>query len=192
MAVAVSRSDAKILLVATGAVLLAGCLVAAVLLFATGRDAGPSKYAPFPAGSASAIKQQLEDGGPFFFPDPFGGNRNILLGLEGGKVVALSDLVPNTTSCRIRWKGRINSFVDCHGDKLKSTEMDRFESEIGETGSTKGLLLIDLRHKEPAPRAPDSGPRAMGSSAAAPTPGAGASLPLHGSARRLRSCRRRR
>lgn len=154
MAVAVSRSDAKILLVATGAVLLAGCLVAAVLLFATGRDAGPSKYAPFPAGSASAIKQQLEDGGPFFFPDPFGGNRNILLGLEGGKVVALSDLVPNTTSCRIRWKGRINSFVDCHGDKLKSTEMDRFESEIGETGSTKGLLLIDLRHKELAAQGP--------------------------------------
>jgi hypothetical protein len=146
-----SRSDAKILIIATGAVVLAGLLVAAVLLLATSRGAGPTKYAPFSAGDASAIKRQLKDGGPFFFPDPFGGDRNILLGLEGGKVVALSDILPNTKSCRVKWRGSVNSFVDCHGDKLKSTELARFESEIGTTGSSKGLLLIDLRHRLPPP-----------------------------------------
>ena len=119
-----SRSDAKLLLVATGAVVLAGLLVAAVLLLATGRASSPTKYQPFDAGVASSIKQQLKDGGPYFVPDPFGGNRNILLALEGGQVVALSDIVPGTKDCRVRWRGSINSFVDCHDDKLKSTDLD--------------------------------------------------------------------
>jgi hypothetical protein len=146
-----SRSDARILLVATGGVVLAGLLVAAVLLLATSRDSGPAKYEPFSAGDASAVKHQLQDGGPFFYPDPFGGDRNILLALEDGRVVALSDVLPATTSCRVRWKGSIDSFVDCHGDKLRSTELARFETAVGTAGSSKGLLLIDLRHKEPAP-----------------------------------------
>jgi len=47
-----SRSDAKILLVATGSVILAGLLVAAVLLLATSRSNSPTKYVPFPAGVA--------------------------------------------------------------------------------------------------------------------------------------------
>jgi hypothetical protein len=151
VAVPASRSDARILIYATAAVVLAGLLVAAVLLFATGRDAGPTKYAPFAAGYASAIKHQLQDGGPFFYPDPFGRDRNVLLALEDGKVVALSDVLPNTTSCRVRWRGSLNSFVDCHGDKLTSQELARFETEIGTAGSSKGLLLIDLRHEQPPP-----------------------------------------
>jgi hypothetical protein len=148
-----SRSDAKLLLVATGAVVLAGVLVAAVLLLATGRASSPTTYQPFDAGVASSIKQGLKDGGPYFVPDPFGGNRNLLLALEGGKVVALSDIVPGSKDCRARWRGSINSFVDCHDDKLKSTDLDRYRTEIGLTGDSKGELLIDLRHREPAPQA---------------------------------------
>jgi hypothetical protein len=148
-----SRSDAKLLLVATGAVVLAGVLVAAVLLLATGRASSPTTYQPFDAGVASSIKQGLKDGGPYFVPDPFGGNRNLLLALEGGKVVALSDIVPGSKDCRVRWRGSINSFVDCHDDKLKSTDLDRYRTEIGLTGDSKGELLIDLRHREPAPQA---------------------------------------
>jgi hypothetical protein len=146
-----SRSDAKILLVATGAVVLAGLLVAGVLLLTTSQATSPTKYQPFPAGDAASIKQQLKDGGPYFFPDPFGGNRNILLAIEGGKVVALSDVLPGTTDCRIRWRGSINSFVDCHDDKLRSTELARYLAEIGLVGANKGELLIDLRHREPPP-----------------------------------------
>jgi hypothetical protein len=146
-----SRSDAKILLVATGAVVLAGLLVAGVLLLATSQATSPTRYQAFPAGDAASIKQQLQDGGPYFFPDPFGGNRNILLAIEGGKVVALSDVLPGTTSCRIRWRGSINSFVDCHDDKLRSTDLARYRAEIGLVGANKGELLIDLRHREPPP-----------------------------------------
>ncbi len=148
---AASRSDAKILLVATASVVLAGVLVAAVLLLATSRASSPTKYAPFPAGVAQSIKSQLKDGGPFFFPDPFGGDRNILLAIEGGKVVALSDILPNTTDCRVKWRGSVDAFVDCHGDKLRSTELARYRTEIGLAGADKGELLIDLRHREPPP-----------------------------------------
>ncbi|HEX4528975.1 MAG TPA: hypothetical protein VIA11_06115, partial [Acidimicrobiia bacterium] len=67
--------------------------------------------------------------------------------------VALSDIVPGSKDCRVRWRGSINSFVDCHDDKLKSTDLDRYRTEIGLTGDSKGELLIDLRHREPAPQA---------------------------------------
>lgn len=136
---------------ATVAVIAAGLLVAAVLLLATSRASSPTHYRPFPAGVAASIKHQLEDGGPYFFPDPFGGDRNILLAIEGGKVVALSDILPETTDCRVRWRGSINSFVDCHDDKLRSTELARYRAEIGQAGANKGELLIDLRHREAPP-----------------------------------------
>lgn len=150
---ALARSDAKLLLVAAGGVVAAGLLVAAVLLLATGRAASPTKYQAFPAGDAVAIKHDLKSGGPYFYPDPFGGNRNILLAVEHDKVVALSDIKPGTTSCRVRWKGSVNSFVDCHGDKLQSSQLARYQAEVGTVGANKGELLVDLRHKEPAPSA---------------------------------------
>jgi hypothetical protein len=149
--VPIARSDAKILLAAAAAVVAAGVLVAAVLLLATGRGGSPTKYKTFPAGVASSIKHDLKSGGPYFFPDPFGGNRNILLAIEDGEVVALSNLKPGTRSCHVRWRGSVNSFVDCHGDKLKSTDLARYQSEVGQVGADKGELLIDLRHREPAP-----------------------------------------
>lgn len=151
MTVALQRSDAKLLLLAAGGVIVAGLLVAAVLLLATGRASSPTKYVAFPAGDATAIRNDLKKGGPFFFPDPFGGDRNILLALEDGEIVALSDIKPGTKDCRVRWRGSIDSFVDCHDEKLRSTDLARYQSEIGLVGANKGELLVDLRHREPAP-----------------------------------------
>jgi len=150
-AVALQRSDAKILIVATGAVIVAGLLVAAVLLITTSRASSPTKYTAFDAGVAQSIRKDLKSGGPFFVPDPFGGDRSILLAIEDGKVVALSDLKPGTKDCRIRWRGSINSFVDCNDKKIKSTALARYQSEVGEIGPQKGELLVDLRHRLPAP-----------------------------------------
>jgi hypothetical protein len=149
--VALARSDAKLLLLAAGGVIVAGVLVAAVLLLATGRAGSPTKYVAFPAGDATAIRKDLKSGGPFFFPDPFGGNRNILLAIEDGQVVALSNVKPGTSNCHVRWRGSINSFVDCHDDKVKSTDLARYQTEIGTVGADKGELLVDLRHRAPAP-----------------------------------------
>jgi hypothetical protein len=146
-----SRSDAKILLVATGAVILAGLLVAGVLLLATSQATSPTKYQPFPAGDAASIKQQLKDGGPYFFPDPFGGNKSILFALENGQIVALANVLPGTKSCTVRWRGSIDRFQDCHDHTLTSDQLDRYQVTVEQAGSGKGLLFVNLKHKEPAP-----------------------------------------
>jgi hypothetical protein len=149
--VAIARSDAKLLLLAAGGVIVAGLLVAAVLLFATGRASSPTKYEPFDAGVAASIRKNLKDGGPYFVPDPFGGDRSILLAIEDGEVVALSDVMPGTKDCRVRWRGSVDSFVDCHDDKVRSADLARYQTEIGTIGAAKGELFIDLRHRVPAP-----------------------------------------
>ncbi len=152
VAVAFSRADRRVLVVATLAVVLAGLLLAGVLLFATGQSTPPGKYKPFAAGNATAIRNDLKSGGPYFFPDPFGGSRNILLALEHGQIVALSTILPETTDCEVKWKGSVDHFVDCHGDRLDSEALARYETSIPEGGPQKGLLLIDLRKKLPAPQ----------------------------------------
>jgi hypothetical protein len=144
------RSDKQILVLATAAVIVAGLMVAAVLLFASG-GGGPIKNQPFSAGSAAAVRNQLRDGGPYYVPDPFGKDHSILFALEHGKVVALSNVLPDTTSCRIRWRGSINRFVDCHDDRHVSTDLNRYQVEVPVAGSSKGLLLVDLRKLLPAP-----------------------------------------
>ena len=152
-AVPIARSDAKLLLLATGGVIVAGLLVAAVLLLASSRASSPTKYVPFDAGVASSIKKDLKSGGPYFVADPFGGDRSILLAIESGQVVALSDIKPGTKDCRVRWRGSIDSFVDCKDRKLQSTDLARYQSEVAEIGAQKGELLIDLRHRLAAPAA---------------------------------------
>ncbi len=154
---ALQRSDAKILLVATGAVIVAGLLVAAVLLITTSRAGSPTKYVAFDAGVAASIRKDLKSGGPYFVPDPFGGDRSILLALEAGKVVALADIKPGTTDCRVRWRGSIDSFVDCNDHKLQSTDLARYQTEVGQVGAQKGELLVDLRLRKPAPSASSAG-----------------------------------
>jgi len=149
--VAFDKGDGKIIALAAGAVIAAGLVIALVLLVATGRESGQRKAGPFPAGLASAVKSELKDGGPYFFPDPFGGSRNMLLALEDGKVVALSNIVPNSKTCTVKWRGTLDSFVDCHGDKLKSTELARYELSIPKRGDFKGVLLVDPRQLVPAP-----------------------------------------
>ena len=151
MSVPASRSDARLLLTATAAVVAAGVIVAVVLLFATGRSNSPTKYKPFSAGPAKAIKQQLKDGGPFYVPDPFGGNKSILFALEHGEVVALASITPGTKDCSIKWRGSVNRFQDCNGDRFTSEQLDRFEATVDEAGSGKGLLFVNLRKKIPAP-----------------------------------------
>ena len=151
MAVPPDRSDTRLLLIAAGAVLFAGVLVAVVLLFATGQGGSVNKDRPFYAGLANDIRTSLREGGPFYVPDPFGGHRSILFALEDGQIVALSTVLPGTKDCTVTWKGRINRFVDCHGDQHRSFDLERYEDFIDPAGENKGILFVDLRHKIPAP-----------------------------------------
>ena len=147
-----SRADARLLLFAAAAVVVAGLAVAGVLLLATGRAGSPTRYRPFEYGPARALEQELRDGGPFYVPDPFGGSRSILFALEDGQVVALSAVRPGTKKCSIRWRGSIDRFVDCKNMKLVSEQLERFPSEVEAAGENKGILLVDLRKRMPAPQ----------------------------------------
>ena len=132
-------------------------LVAVVLLFATGRGGSPTRVRPFAAGLASAIRSDLRDGGPYYFPDPFGKDHSILFALESGKIVALATQLPGTTDCLLKWKASVDRFVDCHGARHTSEELDRYESYVDPTGENKGILFVDLRHKLSALQNPTSG-----------------------------------
>jgi hypothetical protein len=147
-----TKADTRLLLTATLSVLVAGVLVAVVLLFATGQGGSPTKVQPFAAGLASAIRSDLRDGGPFYFPDPFGKKQSILFALENGKIVALATQLPGTTDCLVKWKASVNHFVDCHGTRRTSEELDRYDSYVDPVGENKGILFVDLRHRLPAPQ----------------------------------------
>jgi hypothetical protein len=145
------RRDTRLLIIAGACALGAGLALAALILFATSQGGSPSRYRPFNAGLASDIETKVKQGGPYFTPDPFGGSRTVMWAVEHGKVVALSITLPGTKDCAVRWKGRIDSFVDCHGNRVRSEQLDRFPSTVSTASDTKGALLVDLRRLEPPP-----------------------------------------
>jgi hypothetical protein len=149
--VPLSREDRPIIIIATISVVAAGLLVAAVLLIATGRGGSPKKYEPYEAGALTTIRRNLKAEGPFYVADPFGGDRSILFAIENGDVVALSTIVPNTKDCRVTIKNEGKTFVDCHGDRLKTTELDRYVTTKRPSTNGTSLLFVDLRRREPAP-----------------------------------------
>lgn len=151
MRVPLSREDRPVIIVATIAVIAAGLLVAAVLLLATGRGGPPKQYEPYEAGAETTIKRNLKAEGPYYVPDPFGGDRSILFAIEDGQVVALSTIVPNTDDCRVTIKNEGKSFVDCHGDKLQTTELDRYLTTTRPSSNGTDILYVDLRTKLSAP-----------------------------------------
>ena len=156
--VPLSREDRPVIVIATISIIVAGLFVAAVLLLTTGGGGGPKRYSPFQAGALRSIRSNLADQGPFYVPDPYGGDRSILFALEHGKVVALSTLVPDTKDCRVTIKDEGKEFVDCHGDRLKTTELDRYLTTVRPSGDGTELLYVDLRNKLPAPDLAGSAP----------------------------------
>lgn len=150
---ATRRSDTTVLLAAAGGVLAAGLLVAVLLWTLTGRGGSPSEYEPFDAGVAAGIARDLEEGGPYYVADPFGGDRSILFALEDGEVVALSIVKPGTEDCVVRWRASRGGFEDCDGNLLRSTQLARYRTRIATEGDLRGELLVDLRTLDPPPEA---------------------------------------
>jgi hypothetical protein len=146
-----ARSDTRLLLGAGAAAVLGGVLVAAVLLLATSRADQPKTYRPFAAGPESALRKELRDGGPFYYPDAFGGKRSILFALEGDQVVAIMTHTPGDDGCRVRWRGSVNSFVDCRGDHLQSEQLGRYQTTIRNDPGAGRVVVVDLRRELPPP-----------------------------------------
>jgi hypothetical protein len=151
--VPLERTDTRLLIGAGAAAIAAGLVVAAVLLLATSRTNQPKRYRPFPAGPEKQLRSELRAGGPFYYPDAFGGRRSVLFALEGDNVVALMTHTPAQADCRVRWRGSVNSFEDCHGNRLRSDQVGRYETTISDRSGTGPVVVVDLR-KEIPPSAP--------------------------------------
>jgi len=145
------RSDTRLLIGAGAAAVLAGVLVAVVLLLATSRADSPKKYRPFPAGPETQLRSNLRKEGPFYYPDAFGGKRSILFALEGDQVVALMTHTPGDEECRVRWRGSVDSFVDCRGNRLHSDQIGRYQTTIENQRGTGDVVVVDLRKELSAP-----------------------------------------
>jgi hypothetical protein len=140
------------LLVGAGvAAVVAGLVVAVVLLLATSRADQPESYRPFAAGPERQLREQLRDGGPFYVPDPFGGRKSILFALEGDNVVALMTHTPGDEECRVRWRGRVDSFEDCNANRLRSDQIGRYVVTTERSEGQGRIVFVDLRQELPPP-----------------------------------------
>jgi hypothetical protein len=142
--------DRRVLLFATVAIIAAGLLVAALILAVTGRADTPEAVDPVPFGFAASLRTKVETGGPVAYAGTTG-DTGFWLAIEDGRLVALKIKRPGT-DCNVRWRGSIDSFVDCNGDKVATRQLARFPTEIPKTGARKGNLLVDLRRTIPPPR----------------------------------------
>ncbi len=145
------RTDTRLLIGAGIAAVAGGLLVALVLLLATSRADSPKTYRPFAAGPEKQLRSNLRDGGPFYYPDAFGGKRSILFTLEGDQVVALMTHTPGDEECRVKWRGSVNSFVDCRGNKLRSVQVGRYGTTVQPRSGVGPVVIVDLRKESPPP-----------------------------------------
>ena len=79
------------------------------------------------------------------------GDTGFWLAIEDGKLVALKIRKPGTSDCNVRWAGSVDSFVDCDGKQVRTSQLARYRTEIPQTGGRKGKLLVDLRTTIPPP-----------------------------------------
>ena len=147
-----AREDLPLLLFAGAAVAAAGVAVAVLLVVSTGREGGstPEKPQPFEAGLASNVEDSVRDEGPYYIADPFGGDDSIVFALEDGEVVALAVNQSDQPGCSVKWKDQLDKFV-CGNQRFDSPELERFEVTVPKAGPDKGILIIDVRKRLPAP-----------------------------------------
>lgn len=148
-----TRSDRNLILVTGGAVVLAGLLFAAVIAFATGTsDPAGKPEGPLYIGPKRDLLLTLDEGtgSPLYFANPFGG-RGFWLDRENGELTALDVGRWGDVDCSIRWRGRINSYVDCTGERLTKDQLARYDVIEVTIGKRKGGVFVDLASRSAPP-----------------------------------------
>jgi hypothetical protein len=143
------KSDLRLLLGATIGVIIGGVIIAAAILAVTSRGKVPSTRKPVAFGLATAVRQNVEEGGPVNIAGA-SGDTGFWVALEHGALVALPVNQPAPLSCTLRWRGSQDTFT-CDGKRVTSEQLARYRSFVSRSGSTKGLYMVALRDVQPAP-----------------------------------------
>jgi hypothetical protein len=147
---ATRKGDARVLVLATLAVLVFGLVIVALILFITGRAKTPEIKGSTPFGVARSIRQKAIDGGPFAYAGN-SGDDGFWIAMEKGKVVALKIQKPGTAGCNVIWRGSRDTFADCNNDPIRIDQLARYPVDVPKQGPNKGLLMVDLSRTIPPP-----------------------------------------
>jgi len=154
----ITRDQRNLLLFAAAMLLASFALVAFLLIQADARNADGSATdeGPVEFGSASALAQGIQTGGPRCYPDLAGGTKPLCLAVLDGHLVAVRALVPGSTDCAVSVDRSTLGLVDCNGGVVDAHTLDQFAVSVA-TGK-HDTLSVDLRQLL-APRAstPTSG-----------------------------------
>jgi hypothetical protein len=129
-------SDIKLIAAATVAVLLVGFFIAGAALIAT-RGSGSVVCGQLNIGSASDVRQKLQDGGPYF--QTGGANCGFWLALADGDIVAYKVEQPDGCTLQLKrdgWKCGDRTNVDPAG-------LATYPVSIQTVGTTDALI-VDL------------------------------------------------
>ncbi len=145
-----SRSDRRLLIGAGVAVAFGAAAFASALFFATGGGQATPKPGPIYIGLAKDLRNTLAVGPRLYFAHPFGGT-GFWLDEENGRLVALVARRPDDPSCTVAWKNLKKAYYDCHGHKLRGTQLARYPLQFPQLGAEAGGVIVDFRHVQPAP-----------------------------------------
>ena len=149
---ATRRGDIRLVIGATFAIVVAGLLVAGLILVVTGRPKTPGNEKPIRFGFAKSLAAKVREGGPVAFAGT-SGDDGFWLALEHGRLVPLLVRQPGPPACVLRWRGSRDTFT-CDGRSVTIGSLVRYSNEIPKRGDDKGIFLVNLRHVTPAPDAP--------------------------------------
>jgi hypothetical protein len=139
----------KLILGGIFALVLAICVVGAILALAQSDDSGVQFVGGdevFDAVDAEANADVVADTGPLVFGDASGGGRPLLLQHLGDDPeagwIALSAIAPGTESCIVRWDRDEEAFRDCRGTTYPEdgTGLDGYPTDV-----VDGKVTVDLR-----------------------------------------------
>jgi hypothetical protein len=128
------KSDIKLIIGATVAVLLVGFFVAGAMIVTTS-GSGNAQCGQLTIGLASDIRNTLQNG-PYF--QSGGGNCGFWLALENGDITTYK--VEQPSGCTLQWK---SDHWDCGGETIPADRLDRYPLSI-QTKNRLDVVIVNL------------------------------------------------